>query len=33
MLEPTAVFLRSMIATTKISRKAVPTIWSMSGPP
>jgi len=31
-LDPTAVFRRSMSATTKISRNAVPTIWSISGP-
>ena len=33
MFEPTAVFLASMTATTSITRKAVPTIWSISGPP
>jgi hypothetical protein len=31
-LEPTAVLRVSMRATTKISRNAVPTIWSISGP-
>ena len=31
-LDWTAEFRRSMSATTKISRNAVPTIWSMSGP-
>jgi hypothetical protein len=32
-LDPTAVFRRSISATTKISRNAVPTTWSISGPP